>query len=208
MAAQGGFSVRGDIGVAADSDVRCYFICRSYLEGRNAMNKNETAQEYIKRILGNVEGQHPLKVQSSTPKKIAQLIRGRSASKLRKRPAPDKWSISEILAHLADCEVVTSWRMRQILGAPGTPIQAFDQDSWAAALHYGKRDGRNSLAHFTAMREANLALMKSLSPEQWKHFGMHAERGQESIEHILRLQAGHDLNHLAQIERLVARKKK
>jgi uncharacterized damage-inducible protein DinB len=172
------------------------------------MNKDETPQQYIKRILGNVEGQHPLKVQSSTPKKIARLIRELSSSKLRKRPAPDKWSISEILAHLADCEVVTSWRMRQILGAPGTPIQAFDQDAWATSLQYAKRDARKSLMHFTAMREANLALLKSLSPEQWKHFGMHAERGQESIEHILRLQAGHDLSHLAQIERLVARNKK
>jgi hypothetical protein len=171
------------------------------------MNKNESAVEYIARILGNVEGKNALKVQSSTPKKIARLIRRHSSSKLRQRPAPDKWSVAEILAHLADCEIVTSWRMRQILGAPGTPIQAFDQDSWAAALHYAKRDARDSLAHFTAMREANLALLKSLTPEQWKHFGMHAERGQESIEHILRLQAGHDLNHLAQIERLVARKK-
>jgi uncharacterized damage-inducible protein DinB len=172
------------------------------------MNKNETAQQYIARILGNVEGQNAMKVQSSTPKKIARLIRGLSPSKLRKRPEPDKWSVAEILAHLADCETVTAWRMRQILGAPGTSIQPFDQDAWAVALHYSKRDARKSLAHFTAMREANLALLKSLAPEQWKQFGMHAERGQESIEHILRLNAGHDLNHLAQIERLVARKKK
>jgi hypothetical protein len=208
LVAQRGFSVSVDFGIAVELDVKCCFIGGSLLEGNYAMNKNETAQEYIKRILGNAKGQNPLKVQSSTAKKIARLIRGQSASKLRKRSAPDKWSVTEILAHLADCEIVTSWRMRQILGAPGTPIQAFDQDSWAAALRYGKRDAGKSLAHFTAMREANLALLKSLSVEQWKHFGMHAERGQESIEHILRLQAGHDLNHLAQIERLVARKNK
>jgi uncharacterized damage-inducible protein DinB len=169
---------------------------------------SETPQEYIKRILGNVEGQNALKVQASTPKKIARMIRGKGESKLRKRPAPGKWSVAETLAHLADCEVVTGWRVRQILGAPGTAIQAFDQDAWAAALHYSKRDARKSLAHFTAMREANLALLKSLAPEQRKHYGMHAERGQESIEHIVRLMAGHDLNHTKQIERLLARGKK
>jgi len=168
---------------------------------------SETPQEYIKRILGNVEGQNALKVQAATPKKIARLIRGQAASKLRTRPAPGKWSVAEILAHLADCEVVTGWRARQILGAPGTPIQAFDQNAWAVAGHYPKRDARKSLAHFTAMREANLVLLKSLKPEQWKHYGIHAERGQESIEHILRLNAGHDLNHTKQIERLLAREK-
>jgi uncharacterized damage-inducible protein DinB len=169
---------------------------------------SETPQEYIKRILGNAEGQDGLKIQRATPKKIARLIRGQSASKLRKRPAPGKWSVAEILAHLADCEVVTSWRMRQIIGAPGTPMQAFDQDAWAAALHYSKRDARKSLAHFTLMREANLALLKSLAPEQWKQYGVHAARGQESIEHIVRLNAGHDVNHTKQIERLLARGKK
>jgi DinB superfamily len=169
---------------------------------------SETPQEYTKRILGNVEEQNAVKVQAATPKKLARLIRGRSAAKLRKRPAPDKWSVAEILAHLADCEVVTSWRMRQILGAPGTDIQAFDQDAWAAALHYDKREARKSLAHFAALREANLALLKSLSPEQWKHFGMHAERGQESIELIARLMAGHDVNHTKQIERILAMKRK
>jgi hypothetical protein len=87
-------------------------------------------------------------------------------------------------------------------------MQAFDQDAWAAALHYSKRDTRKSLAHFTASREANLALLKSLAPEQWKQYGVHAARGQESIEHIVRLNAGHDVNHTKQIERLLARGKK
>ena len=97
--------------------------------------------------------------------------------------------------------------MRQILGAPGTPIQPFDQDAWAAALHYEKQDPRKSIEVFRVLREANLALLKSLKPEQWKHYGMHAERGQESIEHIVRMFAGHDINHMKQIERIVAKKK-
>lgn len=167
----------------------------------------ETPQQYIERILNLLAGQDPLKVQAATPKKIARLIKGVPASKLRKPPAPGKWSVGEILAHLADSEIVTGWRIRQILGAPGTPIQPFDQDSWAAAGHYGKRDPRKSLEHFSIVRAANLALLKSLSPEQWKHHGMHAERGVETIKQVVRMMAGHDINHVKQIERIVAGKK-
>jgi hypothetical protein len=168
----------------------------------------ETPQEYIKRILGNVEGQDPLKVQAGTAKKLERLIKGVPASKLRKRPAPEKWSAGEILAHLADSEIVIGWRLRQILGAPGAPIQAYDQDSWAAAGHYEKRDPRKSAEQFRVVREANLALLKSLAPEQWKHHGMHSERGVETVEHIVRMIAGHDLNHTKQVERIVGAKKK
>ena len=168
----------------------------------------ETPQEYIKRILGNVEGFDPLKVQAGTAKKLERLIKGVPASRLRKRPAPEKWSVGEILAHLADSEIVVGWRLRQILGAPGTPIQAYDQDSWAAAGHYGKRDPRKSAELFRVVREANLALLKSLAPDQWKHHGMHAERGEETVERIVQMMAGHDINHTKQVERILATKKK
>ena len=164
---------------------------------------SETPQQYTQRILGHAQGQDPIKLQSATPKKLARLIKGVSTVKLRKRPAPDKWSVAEILVHLADVEIVVGWRMRSILGAPGTPIQAFDQNAWVTAGHYQKRDPRKALAQHRVAREANLDLLKSLTPDQWKQFGMHSERGQESIEHIVRMLAGHDLNHLQQIERIL-----
>jgi hypothetical protein len=168
----------------------------------------ETPQQYIQRILSHIAGQDGVKVQAATAKKIAKLLKGAPPAKLRKRPAPDKWSVAEILAHLADVEIAVGWRVRSILGAPGTPIQAFDQDAWVTALHYERRDSRKSLEQFGTVREANLALYKSLVPEQWKHHGIHAERGEETIEHITRLIAGHDLNHLAQIERILAPQRK
>jgi hypothetical protein len=167
----------------------------------------ETPQQYSQRIMKTIEGKDPLKTQSATPKKLESLVKGAPASKLRKRPAPDKWSVAEILAHLADTEIVVGWRIRSILGAPGTPIQAFDQDAWAAAGNYAKRDPRKSIEQFHAVRDANLALYKSLSPEQWKHFGMHAERGEESLQRILHMMAGHDINHISQIEKILAPKK-
>jgi len=167
---------------------------------------NETPQQYTQRVFGYIEGKQPLAVQGATAKKLERLIKGVPAAKLRKRPAPDKWSVSEILAHLADAEIVGGFRMRLILGAPGTAIAAFDQDAWVTSGHYNKRDPRKSVEQFRAVREANLALLKSLTPEQWKHYGMHSERGQESIEHIVRMFAGHDVNHLRQIEGILAGK--
>jgi hypothetical protein len=164
---------------------------------------SETAQQYTQRILANAQGQDPIKLQSASPKKLTRLIKGVSTAKLRKRPAPDKWSVAEILAHLADVEIVIGWRMRSILGSPGTPVQAYDQNAWVTAGHYEKRDPRKSVELHRVVREANLALVKSLSPDQRKHYGQHAERGQESIEHIVRMVAGHDINHIRQIERII-----
>jgi len=165
----------------------------------------ETPQQYTQRMVGNIEGKKPLALQSATAKKLQRLIKGVPTAKLRKRPAPDKWSVSEILAHLADAEIVGGFRMRLILGAPGVPVAAFDQDSWVTSGHYAKRDPRQSLEQFRVVREANLALLKSLTPEQWKHYGMHSERGQESIEHMVRMFAGHDVNHLRQIEQILGK---
>jgi DinB superfamily len=167
----------------------------------------ETFQQYAQRIQSKLAGQDPRKVQSATASKLARLLKGKSPARLRKRPAPGKWSVAEIVAHLADVEIVQSWRIRSILGAPGSPIHAFDQDAWVVSGHYDKRDPRKCLEQFRVLRDMNLALLKTLTPEQWKLCGMHSERGEESIERIVTLVAGHDLNHLEQIETIVAAKK-
>ena len=162
----------------------------------------ETPQQYTQRILGFVNDKEPLRVQQETPKKLEKLIKPLSKKQLTQRPEPGKWSITEILAHLADTELVGSWRMRLILGSNGVPVQAFDQDVWAETLGYSRRDPKVSLETFRVLRENNLALLKSLPKNLWENYGMHQERGNETIAHIVRMFAGHDLNHLAQVERI------
>ena len=162
----------------------------------------DTPQQYIQRILGHIEGRDPLKVQRETPKKLAGLVRKLSRKRLMRKPAPGKWSIAEILAHLVDTEIVGSWRMRQVLGNNGATIQAFDQNAWASTFNYAKRDPRQSLEVFGVLRENNLAMLKALPKELWENYGMHQERGKESVAHIVRMYAGHDLNHLAQVEKI------
>jgi hypothetical protein len=150
----------------------------------------ETPQQYTQRMLDYVEGRPPLAVQAATADKLESLLKGVPTGRLRERPAPDKWSVSEIVAHL---------------GSPGTPMVAYDQDEWLRSGHYDKRDPRQSVEQFRVLRQGNLALLESLDPEQWKHHGQHAERGPETIEHIARMFAGHDINHLRQIEQILAR---
>lgn len=162
----------------------------------------ETPQQYTQRILGNAPDQDPLTVQQETPKKLQKLIKPLSKAQLTRRPEPDKWSIAEILAHLVDAELVGSFRMRLIIGSNGVPIQAFDQDVWAKTLDYAHQDPKVSLETFRIIRENNLRMLKALPKELWENHGMHQERGKETIAHLVRMFAGHDRNHLAQIEKI------
>ena len=163
----------------------------------------ETVQEYTQRLLSYADGKDPLRLQQAAPVKLAALLKGKNVKQLTQRPAPDKWSVAEILAHLADAELATSWRLRQVLTNNAIPIQPYDQDLWARTFNYARRDPRQSLATFRALREANIALLKSVPRKLWENYGIHAERGNESINHVVKMVAGHDLNHLQQVHKIL-----
>jgi hypothetical protein len=168
----------------------------------------ETAEQYRQRMFGYIGKNDAMKLQAAAPRKLARLLKGLTPSKLRKRPSPGKWSIAEIVNHMADTELVAGFRIRFILGNPGSPIQGFDQDVWVTALHYDRASVRQSFERFRILREANLALLKTINREQWKDQGIHSERGPESVDVIVRMFAGHDINHLSQIERILAADKR
>jgi methionine--tRNA ligase beta chain len=90
-----------------------------------------------------------------------------------------------------------------ILSTPGTPIQAFDQNTWASGLKYSTRDAFESLALFRPLRDSLLKLIDGLTESELDHYGVHQERGNETLRHLVTLYAGHDLNHLQQIEGLL-----
>jgi hypothetical protein len=164
------------------------------------MTMPETVQEYTQRLLSYAGDKDPLRLQQAAPARLASLVKGRTRKQLTRKPAPDKWSIAEIMAHLADAEVAIAWRIRQVLASNAIPIQAYDQDLWATTFDYAHRDPRQSLAAYCALREANLTVLKSVPRKLWQNYGLHQERGQESVSHIVRMVAGHDINHLRQIE--------
>ena len=166
----------------------------------------ETPQQYTQRMLKHSRGKEPLQLQQATPRKLTALTKGLGRKQLTRRPAPGKWSIAEILAHLADAELVVGFRLRLMLASNGSPIQAFDQDAWAETFNYGRRDPKISLETFSMLRKNNLRLLSSVPRRLWENYGQHSERGKETVEHVMRMMAGHDLNHLQQIERIAKQK--
>jgi hypothetical protein len=163
----------------------------------------ESFEAYKKRILDYVKGENPLALQAQMPDILESLIKSAQPDRLLISPSPGKWSVTEIVAHLADDELVGAYRIRTILNRPGTDIQAFDQAEWAIRGKYGKIPVADSLALFKCLREANIQLFNLLEPEQWDYYGIHAERGIESIRDIALYYAGHDINHLMQIKEIL-----
>ncbi len=166
----------------------------------------ETPQQYTQRVLGYLEGKKPMEILAATPRQIARLIKGVSKKDLSRRPAPDTWSVTEILAHLADSELVYGYRIRLILEAGSPPIQATQQDSWARFSDYGKQDPALSLEALRVDRERLVRLLKGLPSRSWDLFGVHSERGKETVTRVVEMLAGHDVNHLRQIRERLPKK--
>jgi uncharacterized damage-inducible protein DinB len=158
---------------------------------------------YLDRIRSCSAGRDPLVLQRETPEVIAMLIEGLPDDRLKRRPAPQKWSIVEIVAHLAEDELVTSWRYRQMLESPGCALNGFDQNLWEQLGKYGSWSMHEAVEMFRLLRQANLRMLQSLSPEQWQAFGIHAERGRITVYDLAAHMAGHDLNHVEQIRRIL-----
>jgi hypothetical protein len=160
--------------------------------------------EYLERIRGYAQSGDALELQERTPQLISALIGGAARERLRKRPGKDKWSIGEILAHLAEDEVATAWRYRQMVEHDGIDLGAFDQDMWARLGNYQERDPEESLELFRLVRQANLLFLRQLSQEQLEHSGIHSERGRITIKGLAAHMAGHDANHVEQIRKILS----
>ena len=166
----------------------------------------ETAAQYAQRLRTFIGSKDPMQSLREAPAVLKQLVEAAADELTKTPPAPGKWSIREIMAHLADSELVTGYRYRSILGADdGSPVPAYDQNRWAEAGNYNEIPVANSLASFTALRQTNLRLLESLPASAWDKYGVHAERGRESIRDLVQLAAGHDLNHIAQIRNILGK---
>lgn len=160
------------------------------------------AAAYVDAVLDLLGDRDPVAVLGETPAALLRAIDNLSAERLRRPEKPGKWSIGQVLRHLVDSEIVWAWRMRLILAQDRPALTGYDQDAWANRLGYEREDPEESLALFTLLRRSNLKLVGRMAPADLKRVGLHAERGEESAEHLLRLYAGHDLLHLRQIERI------
>jgi hypothetical protein len=149
---------------------------------------------------GFLNGQPLETILGSTPAEIGKLIDALGPERSLLAPAPGKWSAAQIVCHLADCELVFGFRLRQTLAEDAPVIQPFDQDKWAAP-YVGVPAGA-ALETFTALRGWNLRLINGALPAAAGRPVTHPERGTMTFLTIVETMAGHDLNHLGQIKKL------
>jgi hypothetical protein len=158
---------------------------------------------YVAALLGLIGNEDPVRILGQMPAELERFLA--LPPEIVTRPeAPGKWSIGEVIQHLADSELVGGFRLRLVLSHDRPTITGYDQDLWADRLRYTDADVREALAQFTVLRRANLRLWKNLSPADLARVGRHSERGEETLEHMRRLYAAHDLLHLRQLERIRA----
>ena len=150
-----------------------------------------------------LEGQNPTDVIAKTGAELKAIIARLSDEQVNRSPAPGKWSIREILCHLADCEIVFAYRIRQTLAEPHHVVQPFDQDIWAKP--YSAYTTASALTAFSAVRDWNLALVRSLPAEAFDKPMTHPERGTMTLRTVIETMGGHDINHLKQIQGIATR---
>ena len=147
---------------------------------------------------GHIGDRTPLDVISETPRRLAQLVETIGPARLEVSPAPGKWSVRDIVSHLADAEIAFSFRLKQTLAEDHHVIQPFDQDLWAKS--YPSCDVQLALATLSALRAWNLVLIRSVKPGDLSKPVTHPERGTMTFQTIVETMAGHDRNHIKQIE--------
>ena len=164
---------------------------------------SETAQQYIERIHRTLGDRDPVESMRQMMAEVQSMQAHLSNPRFVTAPER-KWSGPEILSHLAEGELVYAWRLRTILADSGTNIPGYDQNVWVENSKYLQKLPALSLELFLTLRKANLALLGSLPPKQWNAFGIHSERGRESVTDLTKMMAGHDINHLKQLQAIVA----
>jgi len=138
-----------------------------------------------------------------SPKQIAAAVSGLPDKVLRYKPAPDKWSILEILGHLADVETIYAYRLRQMLADKNPVIAPLDQDAWARHLGYLEESPAELVAAYGLNRHRTVQLLRRMKPGDLGRSAFHPEiKGSVTVAQLVERMAGHGSNHLAQIERL------
>jgi hypothetical protein len=169
-----------------------------------AGNAAAAAPTYVRALLDLLGSREPLDVMGELLPWLVGRVGAISEPALRRPEAPGKWSIIEVIQHLADSDLVAGYRIRMVLSEDRPALQGYDQDRWARELRYREVSLEQALDQLRGLRAANLHLWRGLSPGQLERVGLHSERGPESAGFLLRLMGAHDLVHRRQIDRILA----
>ena len=150
-----------------------------------------------------LDGRDPGPLVKQFPDKLTAVISELGTEGMERSLAPGKWTVRQILCHLADCEIAFAFRWRQALAEEDHVAQPFDQDRWAN--RYASLSADGALQTFVALRRWNVLLLEKLSAADWERGVTHPERGRQTFRTLVETMAGHDLNHLAQLEEIAAK---
>jgi DinB family protein len=159
---------------------------------------------YVGGLLGLLGDKDPVAVLRDTAAAMARFLDTVPPRVVTSPEAPGKWSIRDVVQHLADSELVAGFRLRMVMAHERPVLTGYDQDLWANRLRYSEVEIKDALEQFTVLRRANMRIWQDLGPADLVRVGLHNERGEESLEHMRRLYAAHDLLHLRQVERIRA----
>ena len=167
-----------------------------------AGNAPAAASGYVRALLDLLGTRNPIEVLGELLPWLDHRLRGVSDATLRRPEKPGKWSVIDVIQHLADSDLVAGFRIRMVLSEDRPVLQGYDQDRWASEFRYREVSLNQALDQLRGLRMANLHLWKHLTPAQLERVGLHSERGPESAGHIIRLMTAHDLVHRRQIDRI------
>jgi hypothetical protein len=158
-------------------------------------------QGYQRELLALLGTSDPLEVLAATPAAIQQRTTPLAGEAFGRRPAAGEWSVAELVGHLWDAEIAYAFRARLILTRDRAPLIGYDQEAWAMLA---RPPAAELLAAFTALRTANLVLIRETPVAWWDRLGIHEERGPTSFRLATETIAGHDRAHLLQLDQTIA----
>ncbi len=157
---------------------------------------------YVASLLDLLGSRDPFEVLAETPEALRKAVAGLTPEQEGMPEPPGKWSVRQVIQHLADSELVGAFRFRMVLAHDSPEVPGYDQDLWADRLGYRESDVSTALDDFATIRRSNLRLLRRATPEDMRRVMRHAERGDEPLAYMIRLYAGHDLKHRGQIARI------
>jgi len=160
------------------------------------------AATYTAALMDLLGSRDPFEVLSGMAEHVRGAIAGLTPAQQGTPEREGKWSIRQVVQHLADAEVVGSFRFRMVLTHDAPALPGYDQDLWAQRLRYDESDIDTALEDFARLRAANLRLLRRATPDDLRRVMRHSERGEESLAHMIRMYAGHDLLHQRQLARI------
>jgi hypothetical protein len=157
---------------------------------------------YREALLDRLGDRDPIGELAALFERLPSVLEGLGDDALTVPEADGKWSIIQVISHLADTELVQGWRIRRILTEDEPALEPMDPDMWASRLGYEQQSLDDVLDQLRALRSANLRLVAKLRPDELQRTALHLERGSESLATLLALVAAHDGVHLDQIRRI------